>query len=167
VIGIDTAGKRLELAAAHGATGVIQARADEARGEIDRLIGKQGADVVYDVTGHPAVLASAMDLVRKKGTVVLLGDAGGPARQGLSDGFLGKGIKLVGAHDSLPPQTPNPWVRWSALQMYELFLTYIARKQIRLDGLITHRYKPQQAAEAYALLNRERETAMGVMFEWE
>jgi threonine dehydrogenase-like Zn-dependent dehydrogenase len=35
-----------------------------------------------------------------------------------------------------------------------------------VKDLITHRFKPAAAAEAYAMLQRARETAMGVVFEW-
>lgn len=50
--------------------------------------------------------------------------------------------------------------------MSELFLKYVARGQISVDGLNTHRFAPAQAKEAYALLQTERETAMAVLFDW-
>jgi len=40
------------------------------------------------------------------------------------------------------------------------------RGQMRVSDLVTHRFKPERAAETYAMLQRERETAMGVVFEW-
>ncbi len=166
VIAIDTAAMRLELASAHGATIVLQTTADKAADEVLRLTAGRGADVVYDVTGHHAVLASALELTRKRGTVVLLGDSGTPGKQTLSPDLMAKGIRLIGAHDNLPPQTPNEWERWSALQMYDLFLTYLSRGQIRVEKLITHRFQPGDIAEAYRLLNANRDKAMGVMLEW-
>ena len=37
---------------------------------------------------------------------------------------------------------------------------------MRVSDLVTHRFKPDQAAQAYAMLDKQRETAMGVIFEW-
>jgi 2-desacetyl-2-hydroxyethyl bacteriochlorophyllide A dehydrogenase len=166
VIVIDTAPKRLEMAAAHGATVTLQMTAEQAKPEVERLTGKHGADVVYDITGHASVLPAALGMARKFGTVVLLGDAGSPAQQHLAGDLITKGLKLVGAHDGLPVERRNAHVRWGAVEMFELFLQYLSRGQMRVKDLITHRYQPAQAAEAYAMLNRERETAMGVVFEW-
>ena len=41
------------------------------------------ADVVFDITGHPAVLAPASLLLRKLGRLVLLGDSPTPSLQNL------------------------------------------------------------------------------------
>jgi threonine dehydrogenase-like Zn-dependent dehydrogenase len=122
--------------------------------------------VVYDVTGHPAVFASALPLARRFGTLMLLGDTGTPSLQTLTPDIVIRGVRILGAHDSFPPVLPSAETRWSAVQIFELFLTYLARGQMRVDDLITHHYKPAQAAEAYAMLQKERLTAMGVEFDW-
>lgn len=166
VIAIDPAEPRLAMARAHGATAALATSAAEAADEVKRLTGGRGADVVYDVTGHPAVLAGALKLARSEGTVVLLGDAGAPAQQSISGDLITRGLRVVGAHDMLPPAAPVPGIRWSAVEMHELFMRYLERGQMRVEDLITHRFKPADAAEAYALLNRERQSAMGVLFEW-
>ena len=56
--------------------------------------------------------------------------------------------------------------RWTGKRMHELFLTYLSRGQMRVKDLITHRYKPEAAREAYSMLLRDRSEAMGVVFEW-
>lgn len=165
VIAIDTAPRRLELAAQHGATTLLQMTADEAKSEVLRLT-QRGADVVYDITGHPAAFGGALAMSKKQGTVVLLGDAGSPASQHLTSDLIRNGIRLVGAHDCHPPAYPTEHVRWSGQEMSELVLTYISRGQLRVDDLITHRYEPSQCRDAYAMLNTARATAMGVIFEW-
>ncbi len=165
IIAIDTAPRRLELAAQHGASTVLPMTAEQAKPEVDRLT-QRGADVVYDITGHPAAFGGALSLARKQGTVVLLGDAASPASQRLSSDLIRKGLKLIGVHDCLPPAYPREDVRWSGRDMSELVLTYVARGQLRVDDLVTHRYKPSQCADAYAMLNTDRATAMGVVFEW-
>lgn len=169
VIVIDTADTRLAHAAAHGATDVIKDSATAALERVRAIAaehGIDGADVVYDVTGHPAVLAQALPLARKFGKVVLLGDPGDPSRQTLTPDVITRGVKIVAAHDGHPPQTPNQWVRWSAEQMSASFLAWLARGDMRTADLVTHRFAPEQAAEAYQLLIERRAEAMGVVFTW-
>jgi threonine dehydrogenase-like Zn-dependent dehydrogenase len=45
-------------------------------------------------------------------------------------------------------------------------MSYLQRKQMKVDDLITHRFKPEQAVEAYRRLVEDRATAMGLVFEW-
>jgi len=166
VIVIDMAPKRLEWAAAHGATRTLNMPASAALEEVKKFSDGRGADVVYDVTGHPKVFASALPLARRFGRVVLLGDAGTPSQQTLTADVITRGLKIVGAHDGHPPETSNDHVRWGTHQIYDLFFKYIERKQMKVQDLITHRFKPQQCQAAYDLLKTEREKAMGVIFEW-
>jgi 2-desacetyl-2-hydroxyethyl bacteriochlorophyllide A dehydrogenase len=167
IIAIDTAEKRLAMAAAHGATATLAMTAADALPRVKELSAGAGADVVYDVTGHPAVFAAAQPLVRDHGTLQLLGDAGSPHLQTLTPDIIRRGVRIVGAHDGYPPQAPTAYVRWSGKQMHELFLSYLSRGQMKVSDLVTHRAKPKDAAEVYAMLQRDRTAAMGVVFEWE
>jgi 2-desacetyl-2-hydroxyethyl bacteriochlorophyllide A dehydrogenase len=169
IIAIDTAQRRLDFAASHGATDVIKGTAAEAKDQVKAItatLGIDGADVVYDVTGHPAVLAQALPLARRFGKVVLLGDAGDPSRQNLTIDVITRGVRIVSAHDCNPPQIPTPLARWSSVQMHDAFLTWMTRGDIRVADLITNRFAPQQAAEAYEVLDKRRDEAMGIIFEW-
>lgn len=169
VIGIDTADLRLAQASAHGATDVIKDTAGNALERVRAIAaehGIDGADIVYDVTGHPAVLAQALPLARKFGKVVLVGDPGDPSQQRLTSDVITRGVKIVAAHDCHPPDVPTPLCRWSAQQMNSAFLTWVARGDMQTTELITHRFAPEQAAAAYELLDKRRDEAMGVVFTW-
>jgi threonine dehydrogenase-like Zn-dependent dehydrogenase len=50
--------------------------------------------------------------------------------------------------------------------MGQVFLDYLGRGDIRVDGLVTHRFTPDQAVEAYNFLQTDRGNAMGVVFDW-
>lgn len=50
--------------------------------------------------------------------------------------------------------------------MYDLFLTYLAHRQIRVADLITHRFPSHAADDAWNLLLTDRQNAMGVLFTW-
>lgn len=166
VVAIDTVRRRLEMAHLHGATAVISLSVEAAKDCVLEATHGQLADVVYDITGHPAVLAPALSLARTLGKVVLLGDAGDPTQQHLSGDLITRGITLIGAHDNNPPTVASPHAFWTRKHMAELFLSYVARKQLEVAALITHRFSPAEAKAAYRCLSEERATAMGVIFNW-
>lgn len=166
VIVIDTAPKRLEMAAAHGATRTLCLSATDALPEVASLTGGRLADVVYDITGHAAVFPHALRLARRFGTVVLLGDTGSPGEQRLTSDVITRGLRIVGAHDGHPPAVSTDHAYWSHAKMTELFFTYLQRGDMRVSDLVTHRFAPQEAAEVYALLARDRSGVMGVTFDF-
>jgi 2-desacetyl-2-hydroxyethyl bacteriochlorophyllide A dehydrogenase len=167
VISVDPAARRIEMACAHGATAGLPQTVETAREEILRLTDGIGAEVVYDVTGNFVVLEHALPLVRRLGTLLLLGDTGYPSQQKLTRDVVPRSVRIVGAHDNNPPRTSTDLTPWSHAQMIQLFFTYLLRGEMRVADLITHRYAPQEAPEAYRMLREERPTALGVIFDWE
>src|SRR5256714_6422540 len=161
IIAIEPATMRLEIAKAHGATVTLALPANEAIAEVKRLTNDRGARVVYDVTGHPAVFPEALKMTADHGRLVLLGDTGTPELQHLTPDVIRRGLTIVGAHDRHAPADPMPGIEWDARRVFELFLNYVARGQMRVADLVTHRFKPDQAADAYAMLDKQREKAMG------
>lgn len=166
VIAVDVSERRLEMAHAHGATTTLAMGAEEAREHILALTDGFGADVVYDVTGAAPVLSIALTLLRRFGRLVLLGDTGTPSEQRLTGDVVTKGLSIVGTHDSNPPELSTDHSYWSKQRMVDLFFTYLLRGDMRVSDLVTHRYSPLDAAEAYRMLREERMTAMGVIFDW-
>jgi 2-desacetyl-2-hydroxyethyl bacteriochlorophyllide A dehydrogenase len=166
IIAIDPATMRLEMAKTHGATVTLAVPANEAIAEVRRVTDSRGARVVYDVTGHPAVFPEALRMTADHGRLVLLGDTGTPELQHLTSDVIRRGLTIVGAHDRHAPADPTPGIEWDARRVYELFLNYVARRQMRVADLVTHRFKPDQAVDAYAMLDKQRDKAMGVIFEW-
>nr|BBH88100.1 alcohol dehydrogenase [Thermosporothrix sp. COM3] len=166
IIAIDMAEARLTMAKAHGATTTLAMDAANAREAVLELTEGRGADVVYDVTGVAAVFEAAQGLLCRFGRLVLLGDTGMPSRQHLTGAVITRGLQIIGAHDTNPPALSTDHAYWDHQQMARLFFTYVQRGDMRVADLITHRYTPSQAPEAYALLLQKRESAMGVIFDW-
>lgn len=50
--------------------------------------------------------------------------------------------------------------------MVGLFFDYLRQGRMRVAALITHRFSPLDAADAYAMLERDRSAALGVVFDW-
>lgn len=93
IIAVDTNPGRLELALELGATHT--AGAAEATDAIGRLTG-DGADYIFDTTGHPDVLAAALDSLAMTGTVVMAGGAPAGTRASLNMSALLNGRAVRG-----------------------------------------------------------------------
>jgi len=166
IFAVDTAPARLDMASRHGATHPIGRDVVEARSDVMGATADRGCDLVFDATGAPAVFPSALKLVRELGKLVLVGDSGHPSRQHLTGDLVTRGITVLGAHDGNAGLVATPHMPWSNPAMGELFLEYVRRGDMRVHDLVTHRFRPEQAAEAYRTLLENRESAVGVLFEW-
>lgn len=166
IIAIDTIQSRLDMAMAHGATHALNAKVDEARAEIAAITDNKMLDVVYDVTGNPAVLAGAIPLVRRLGRLILLGDTPTPTQQHLAPGVLSNSIAILGIHGSTYPADESEFHPWTRRTMTDLFFDYLLRGRMRVADLISHRHAPSDAPEVYRRLLEDRSSALGVIFDW-
>lgn len=159
VIVVARSQPRLDVAIAHGATHGVAAEAARARDEVLSLTNGEGAAVVFDVTGSEPVFADALKLARRKGTVVLLGDAGYPAEQRLGPELLLAGLRVVGAHFEHASTAERR-------KMADEFFAAIRDGSVVVHDLITSRARPQDAPALYASLPDEDPARLGVLFDW-
>ena len=156
---VDPVAGRLALATAGGATATISEPIAQA-GPAVRAALPDGPRVVVDSTGNAAVFAAALGLVADRGRVVLLGDTGSPGDQRLTSDVITRGITVVGAHDL------HVDARWNNTTILAFFFELLAQGRFPLDGLVTHPFPPDRAADAYALANARRGETMGIVFDW-
>lgn len=166
IIVIDTVAARIEMAKSHGATLGLQMGVADAHDAVFEATQGRGADVVYDITGHPAVFPAALGLARRFGTLLLMGDAGDPGEQRLTGDVIRRGVEIVGTHAAHPPAEASDFAWWTHANMGQLFFAFLRSGQMRVGDLITHRYAPSQAPEAFEMLLTDRSRAMGVVLDW-
>jgi threonine dehydrogenase-like Zn-dependent dehydrogenase len=177
VVMVDLAEGRLALAKRLGVHHTLRLPVHEARPEILRLSKSRGveparvqreggADCVFEVTGHPAVVGPAVALARREGRVILLGSSRGASTIDFHDDTHGRGITLVGAHGGTTPRHETPHTPWTRFRNEELFLELVAAGLMNVKDLITHRYAGTQAPEAYRVLLEDRTRALGVILDW-
>jgi threonine dehydrogenase-like Zn-dependent dehydrogenase len=166
VIGIDRLPVRLEAARSHGATQVLALDAQSAATELAALTQGRMLDVAFDATGHPAALAPTIQLVRKLGRVVLVGDTPTPTQQFLGPGVVSNSIAILGIHAAMSPAVASEFNPWTANEMAQLFFDYVAQGRMRVSDLVTHRFSPREAPQVYDYLVRDRSAAIGVVFDW-
>lgn len=167
IIAIDTSASRLELARQSGATSTLHLSVADAVERVHELTNGEMADVVFDVTGHPAVLAPASALLRKLGRLVLLGDCPTPSQQVLGPRIVGNSVSILGIHGMMHPEVETPWNKWTAGRMTRLFFTYLKDHRLRVKHLITHRCDPADAQDIYTSLVKDAENVLGVILLWD
>jgi threonine dehydrogenase-like Zn-dependent dehydrogenase len=166
IVAIDRVPGRLDVARAHGATHALAVDVAEARPQVAGVTAGQMLDAVLEVTGNPAALASAIQLLRRLGRVVLLGDTPTPSQQCLGPGMVSDSIAILGIHGTMSPAHPSAFNPWTREEMSGLFFEYLAQGRMRVADLITDRRSPLDAPQVYAQLLRDRYPMIGVLLDW-
>ena len=166
VIAIDPVPLRVEAAKACGATQALSMDIQEAAEEIKSITDGRMADVVFEITGNPAVLPASIRLLRKLGRLILLGDTPTPSQQQLGPGVVSNSIAILGVHASIRPAEYSIFAPWSGREMASLFFDYLMQGRMDVSGLVTHRFSPLQAPGVYESLLKDRSQALGVIFDW-
>ena len=158
---VEPAPLRLDLARRGGATALIAeplAQADEA---LRAHFGGRRPGLIVDTTGNAAVFADVLRAAGRFGRVVLLGDTGRPSEQRLTHDVIGKGLTIVGVHDT------HDRDGWDERRIHETWLALVTSGRFPLDGLVTHEFAPDDCAAAYALANARRHETLGIAFNWQ
>lgn len=167
IVAIDPSASRLARAQALGATHTIAAGAADALPQVAALTDGRMLDVVFDITGHPAVLAPATELLRKLGRLVLLGDTPTPSRQHLGPRVVGHSITILGMHGFMFPQHSTPFNQWTAATMTAVFFDLLAQGRMDMAPLSDRLVNPETAPTHYpALLAGEMADEIGQIFDW-
>lgn len=163
VVVADLAEERLGLAVRGGASAVVTGPLGENVDGIERAFDGRRPDIVIDSTGHAATFADALRVVADRGRVVLLGDTGSPTSQHLTGDVIRRNITIVGAHELYTDGDS----RWDGdRDIVRLFLRLAASGRFGTDGLVTHRFRPQDASAAYQLVATAGGDVMGIVFDW-
>lgn len=166
IIAIDPVPSRLAVAQAHGATHGLALDVHATQAALDELTDGKRLDAIYDVTGHPSVLAGCIPLVRKLGRVILLGDCPTPSQQHLSAGVVSNSLAILGIHGTMTPAQASDYNPWTRSEIVALFFDYLRQGRMQVSHLNTHRYSPLEAPAVYTELTRDRGAALGVLFDW-
>ncbi len=167
IIAIDTAPARLEMAKRGGASHTLKMPVAEAKEAVAEITGGRLADVVYDMTGHAGAFAPSLGMARRFGKLILLSNPGKASDLCLTGDVFGRGVQVRAAHLGDPPWVANDHLYWTRRNMGKLFFNYLLDGRMRVADLITNRYPPTEARQAYDKLLTDRDNAMGIMFEWD
>jgi 2-desacetyl-2-hydroxyethyl bacteriochlorophyllide A dehydrogenase len=169
VVGIDSVAMRRQAAMAAGADHVIDPAAGDAPGQLARLLGCRGAEIVADATGVPDALPQAMALACDGGQVVVVGSPRGRAKDvNFYDDLHRRYLEVTGAHGNMlfEPAHTRLAGGWDIDKAQNWLLAALAAGRLSMAGLITHRITPHQLGQAYEGLLKKKEEYLGVIIRW-
>jgi predicted dehydrogenase/threonine dehydrogenase-like Zn-dependent dehydrogenase len=176
VVGTDPDPRRVELARQCGIDAACSDRSEFVAACLQRSTGR-GVDVTLITAATPGnePIELAGDITREKGKVVAVGDVGlGVPRRT----FYGKEIELIvsrsygpGRYDQEYEERghdyPYGYVRWTEQRNMQAFVDLLARRVVKVQPLITHRYAIEDAAAAYELIaGKTSEPYLGVVIRY-
>jgi Zn-dependent alcohol dehydrogenase len=155
IIAMDILDMKLATAKMFGATHTLNARTEDARRVIRDFIGGLGADYVFVTVGSTTAVSQGITLLRRAGTLVIVGmpPSGATAPLSVVD-IADKGLKIFGSFmGSTRLRVDVPWL----VDLYQ-------QGRLKLDELITARFSVEQINEAIELT--ERGEAIRNMIIW-
>lgn len=155
---------RRQTARALGATEAFDPEDAQNVSEVTARLSANGADLTYELTGNPEALNLAIALTGFEGRIVI-GSWYGEKRAAIDLGgkFHRSRLRLISSQVStLASQFTG---RWHKMRRLNVALSLL--KRLPYEPLITHRFKIDDAAYAYALLNQHPEQTLQVLLEYE
>jgi threonine dehydrogenase-like Zn-dependent dehydrogenase len=141
VVAIDIASERRQLAQAFGAHEVIDPKSHDVVAAIRALTHGEGAHKTLDASSAPEARAAAVRSVRSWGTACFVGERG-QVTLDVSQDLLRRQVTLVGS--------------WTfSKQGQAECAEFVADHSIDVEQLFTHRWKLEQAEDAYKLFDTQ------------
>ncbi len=128
------------------------------------LLGRDKADLTFELSGQPQALNLAIELTGFAGRIII-GSWYGRKRAEIDLGghFHRSRVRLISSQVST--LTPDLQARWSKARRLEVAWVMLAR--VPVCDLITHTFPMAEAAQAYALLDEQPDQAVQVIFQYE
>ena len=141
VIAVETNPERLALAKQFGADALVDASKDDAVTALKDLTRGEGVDLALECSSAPAARQAAVRAVKTWGTACYVGE-GGDVKLDVSPDLLRRQVTLIGS-----------WT-FSAMGMAEC-ARFVADSGLKLERIFTHRWKLDQADEAYRVFDAQ------------
>ena len=169
VIGVDPVKERRELAQRCGISDTVGGDADEAQAHVEEITGGELGDITVDAVGHSGVVMQALRATANHGQLIILGsprvEVQGNLTDLLSETHL-RWITIRGALEWCVPMYPDVGNRTSQWSKQQTIFDWMARGQLHVEPLISHRLKPEQIKQAYDGLLNEPNVYTGVVLDW-
>ena len=164
LVTLDTLKSRREASRRLGATAALDPTVAGVIDEIASVFGGHGADIVYELSGRPEALDTAIAATGYGGRIVI-GSWYGTKRAPIDLGgsFHRSRIRLISSQvTTIAPELSGRWDKRrrfeTAWQMIEL---------VRPSQFVTHRFPVEEAPAAYRLLDESPEEALQVMLTYD
>jgi len=166
LVAIDFNEKRRKIARKFGADHVFAPDEPDIREKVREVTGG-GVNALVEVTGNPAALNSALDLVAPFGRIALVGCSRTPTEK---IDFYHKihkpGISIIGAHNFVRPSNDSYPGYWTMCDDMEMLLRLIGAGKFVPSGMRSEIARPEEAPEIFSRLVKGDPNMLGVLFDW-
>lgn len=150
IIVVDILSNRLDKAKEIGATDIINAKEENVIEKIDQLTGGRGADVVIEAAGAEITVKQTADVVKRGGTVVLVGMT---PKDEIEYNFM----KLMGKEAEIKTV-------FRYRNLYPVAIKAIASGSIDVKSIVSHEYDFENTKEAFDYVtNNAKDVIKGVI----
>jgi predicted dehydrogenase/threonine dehydrogenase-like Zn-dependent dehydrogenase len=177
VLATDLEPGKVELAGRLGAHKTV-CDAASLSGRVAELTSGHGADAVLicAATKSHELIQKAAGISRLKGRVIIIGEVGMHIER---RAYYEKELRLVVSRSYGPGRYdpvyeahgvdyPLPYVRWTEGRNMRSFLDLLARNDVEVESLITHRFPIEEAESAYQIVTGQRsEPAIAIALEYD
>jgi propanol-preferring alcohol dehydrogenase len=147
IIAMDLDDGKLKAAKENGADNIINSRNEDPVKAVNEFTGNLGADAVIDFVNASKTVETDMQLLRRRGKVVLVGLFGGELKLNLVS-MPTKAYKLIGSYTG------------SMTDLIEL--VSLAKRGV-IKPIISNRFKLDQATEALTMLKNGKILGRGII----
>jgi predicted dehydrogenase/threonine dehydrogenase-like Zn-dependent dehydrogenase len=176
VVGFDLHARRVAIALKSGADHAFVPSEVDILNEVRQISADHGVDatIVTAATRSDAVVQQAMEITRKKGRVVVVGDVGlrlrrSPLYEKEID-FLISCSYGPGRYDERYEKRgldyPYEWVRWTESRNMDEYLRLVAEHQVDLDLILEREYDLAEAPQAFEELRSGADNPLGVLLRY-
>jgi predicted dehydrogenase/threonine dehydrogenase-like Zn-dependent dehydrogenase len=176
VMGIDLDSRRVKLAKQLGADTTFNPADADVNNEVRHLTGDRGVDatIITAASSSNAIVQQAMEITRKKGRVVVVGEVGLGLKRAP---FYEKEIDLLiscaygpGRYDKRYEEKgldyPYAYVRWTESRNMQEYLRLIAERKVSLAPILECDYPIDQAQEAFERLRLAAKKPLGILLTY-
>lgn len=157
VVVVDRFAQRRELALAYGATAAVEPR--DVGEVVAELSHGRGADVVYEASGAPSALQSAIEISADRGEIVAISLYGKhEVALRLAPEFHFRRLRITSSQATDQP-------RWDWVRRTEASLDLLRR--LSTAEMVSATVPFDRAADAYALVDRDPEHVLGVLLDYD
>jgi propanol-preferring alcohol dehydrogenase len=147
IIAMDLDDQKLDVAKKNGADSAINSKKEDSVKAIMELTDKMGADAIIDFVNASKTVETDMQLLRRRGKLVLVGLFGGELKLNLVS-MPTRAYKIIGSYTG------------SISEMVEL--VSLAKRGV-IKPVVSERFKLDQATEALSKLSEGKITGRGVI----
>ena len=167
VIAVDMDADRLALAKKSGATHTVDASKEDAT-EAVQSITNGGANCTFHATRTAQTFLDCMRAASDRGKVVVIALPPDTVEMNIVQELMRKELQIRGSNEALGLEDDvHPYWRWTRRRNRDTVMRMIASGELKVDHLISHVAKPEEANELYQNILAGPTGWMGVFLDWE